>query len=288
VELISLPTTHASSGSGKTSLIHLIIALAILPPSFFSNPPIQISGKQAAVVVLDPFSHFSVKRLAEVCLSYILSNIPDGRNIALKDEIKDTVKTALQHVHILRPTSWPSLLSTLSTLPEYLFDRSRHHSMERRIHSLVLEDMEAFSWDIRASSTTPLVASSVTSTSPITLASQDLVTVLLSLSTRFSSSILLSSHSAATSPSTFRTPLPLPTSWPPHVQVTRLAVRRVEVLPFAPGISVEEAERQRGQRWDIVKRGRFECWKVGVNGKGKKEGEGFVFSVGQGVGVEKG
>jgi hypothetical protein len=217
-----------------------------------------------------------------------LNNTPDGRNLALKDEIKDTVKTALQHVHILRPTSWSSLLSTLSTLPEYLFDGSRHHSIERRIHSLVLEDVDAFSWDIRASSPSSLVASNVNSTSSLTLASQDLVTVLLSLSTRFSASILLSSHSAATSPSTFRTPLPLPTSWPPHVHVTRLAVRRVEVLPFAPGISVEEAQRQRDQRWDIVKRGRFECWKVGVNGKGKKEGEGFVFSVGKEVEVEKG
>lgn len=71
--------------------------------------------------------------------------------------------------------------------------------------------------------------------------------------------------------------------------MTKLAVRRVEVLPFAPGISVEEAERERDRRWDVVKRGRFECWKVGLGreekGKGK-EGEGFVFRVGRGVEIE--
>jgi hypothetical protein len=58
---------------------------------------------------------------------------------------------------------------------------------------------------------------------------------------------------------------------------TRLAVRRVEVLKFAPAMSVEEAEAERAQRWDVVRKGRFECWKVGL---GSRESEGFVFRVG--------
>jgi hypothetical protein len=36
--------------------------------------------------------------------------------------------------------------------------------------------------------------------------------------------------------------------------VTRLAVRRVEVLKFAPALSVEEAEVEKNQRWDVVQR----------------------------------
>jgi hypothetical protein len=58
----------------------------------------------------------------------------------------------------------------------------------------------------------------------------------------------------------------------------------VEVLKFAPAISIEEAEAERQQRWDVVIRARFECWKVGP---GVREGEGFVFRVGErGVEVE--
>lgn len=71
--------------------------------------------------------------------------------------------------------------------------------------------------------------------------------------------------------------------------MTRLAVRRVEVLKFAPEISVEQAEGEKGQRWEVVKRGRFECWKVGAGIGGRdREGAGFVFRVGDaGIEVER-
>jgi hypothetical protein len=54
------------------------------------------------------------------------------------------------------------------------------------------------------------------------------------------------------------------------------------VLKFAEGISVEEAEKERAKRWDVVTKGRFSVCKVGA-----REGEGFVFRVGErGVEVE--
>lgn len=54
------------------------------------------------------------------------------------------------------------------------------------------------------------------------------------------------------------------------------------MLRFAPAISVEQAEAERQQRWNIVQNGRFECWRVG------SDGEGFVFRVwGKGVDVER-
>lgn len=54
------------------------------------------------------------------------------------------------------------------------------------------------------------------------------------------------------------------------------------MVKFAPAISVEEAEAERAQRWEVVKKGRFECWKVG------RDAEGFVFRVGErGVEVER-
>jgi len=61
----------------------------------------------------------------------------------------------------------------------------------------------------------------------------------------------------------------------------------VEVLRFAPEMSIEQAEAERGQRWEVVKRGRFECWRVGAGG-GDGVGDGFVFRVGMhGVEMER-
>jgi hypothetical protein len=69
------------------------------------------------------------------------------------------------------------------------------------------------------------------------------------------------------------------------MEVARLAARRVEVLKFAPAICVAEAEVERVQRWDVVSKGRFECWKIGM---GIRDGEGFVFRVGKrGVEIER-
>lgn len=59
------------------------------------------------------------------------------------------------------------------------------------------------------------------------------------------------------------------------------------MLKFTPALSVEEAEIERAQRWDVVQKGRFEVWKVGV-GVGAGNGEGFVFRIGsEGVSIER-
>ncbi|KAF2713039.1 hypothetical protein K504DRAFT_461622 [Pleomassaria siparia CBS 279.74] len=283
LEFISPPPNHTPSGSGKTSLIYLISALAILPSTFSS---VALGGCNAAVVILDPLAHFNVRRLAEVCVCLVLSKIGDkGRlEIDLKEKIKETVRVALVHVHIFRPTSWIDMVEVLKQMQEYIFDGARHQSMKRRIHSIVLEDVDAFYWDIRSTSVSTTDASTLPS--PLAAASTTLTKAVLSLSTSLSAAILLTSHSGTSNPKTFRAPIPLSTSWPAHVSIVRLAIRRVDVLRYAPGISVEEADGERGQRWEVVKRGRFECWKVvGAGGK-ENDGGGFVFTVKDGVDVE--
>jgi hypothetical protein len=276
LELVSPPPTHHASGAGKTSLLYLIIAHAILPRSFSTTP---IGGQEAAVVLFDPLHHFSIPRLAETMLSLMRSHL-----LATEKEIDDTlqadmksvIKTALPHLHIFRPQSWSSLLSTLDSLPGYLLDPApQHKSMHRRIHSLVLEDIDAFIWSIR---NTSLSVSSNSNT--LATASTQLTTSLIGLTKLFSCSTILTSQS--TTPSSYR-PM-LPTSWPQGTPVTRLAVRRVDVLKFAPAISVEDAEKERLQRWDVVSRARFECWRMGV---GARDGEGFVFRVGKGIEMER-
>ncbi|KAF2824885.1 hypothetical protein CC86DRAFT_383652 [Ophiobolus disseminans] len=275
LELVSPPAPHHPSGAGKTSLLYLIIAHAILPASLSSCIP--LGGQNAATILFDPLHHFSIPRLAEVMLNFLVSKIrAAGKEIdeTIKSEIKALVSSSLTHLHIFRPQSWNALLSTLRSLPDYLFDHTRHKSMHRRIHSMLLDDIDAFAWSIRHANTTATASNSLATASSL------LTTSLHRLGTLLSCGVVLTSQS--TTPTSFRPALP--TSWPQEMAVTRLAVRRVEVLKFAPAISVEEAEVERAQRWDVVQKGRFECWKVGM---GVKDGEGFVFRSGEeGVEVE--
>ncbi|KAI4628732.1 hypothetical protein J4E83_003285 [Alternaria metachromatica] len=197
-------------------------------------------------------------------------------NDVLKSDMKSVIKAALPHLHIFRPQSWPSFLATLDSLPEYLLnDNPQHKSMHRRIHSIILEDIDAFVWSIRNTSTTVSSSSNTLATASI-----QLTTSVAKLGKLLSCATILTSQS--TTLSSYRPSLP--TSWPQGSPVTRLAVRRVDVLKFAPAISVEDAEKERVQRWEVVSRGRFECWRVGV---GARDGEGFVFRVGKGIEMER-
>lgn len=60
------------------------------------------------------------------------------------------------------------------------------------------------------------------------------------------------------------------------------------MVKFAQEMSVEQAEAEKGQRGEVVRRGRFEVWKVST-GPGQEAGERFVFRVSErGVEIEKG
>ncbi|KAI4685119.1 hypothetical protein J4E81_008932 [Alternaria sp. BMP 2799] len=276
LEIISPPPTHHASGAGKTSLIYLIIAHAILPRNFSSTP---LYGQESAVILFDPLHHFSIPRLVQVMSTHLKTSLATTEQeitATLKASMKSAIKTALPHLHIFHPTSWSSFLSTLDSLPEYLLNKTpQHKSMHRRIHSLILEDIDAFVWSIR--NTSPTVSSS---SNTLATASTQLTTRVAKLGKLLSCATVLTSQSNLLS--SYRPSLP--TSWPQGTPVTRLAVRRVDVLQFAPGISVEDAEKERVQRWEVVSRGRFECWRVGV---GARDGEGFVFRVGKGIEMER-
>lgn len=270
IELVSPPYSHHPYPAGKTSLIHLTVAHAVLPPAL-SN--IELSGLNSSVVLFDPLYHFSVSFLVRTMLSRITKRFEDagkGKDAVggeeVEQEIKNCVQTSLLHVHIFRPTSWESLLSTLRSLKAYLFDRARHESTRRAVHSIVLEDADAFVPMIRNASTT------MGGAHPLTTASAQLTHELEKLANLLSCAVITTSHS--TDPSSYRPPLPL--SWPVGMQTTRLAVRRVEVLKFASGISVEQAEQERNKRSEVVSKGRFEVRKVGQG----RDGNGFVFRVG--------
>ncbi|KAF1972039.1 hypothetical protein BU23DRAFT_581235 [Bimuria novae-zelandiae CBS 107.79] len=277
LELVSPPCTHHPSPAGKTSLLHLIITHAILPASLSCVP---LSSQNAAVILFDPLHRFSVPFLARTLFAHLTSALTtagqDLTSPTLKNEVTHCVKTALAHVHIFRPSSWAALLATLRSLETYLFDGTRHTSSHRAIRSLVLDDIDAFIPSIRSTSS---AIPSGAGANPLTAASTQLTFHVEKLATLLSCAVVTTSRSP--SANAFHALLPM--SWPAGMQVTRVAVRRVEVLKFAPWVSVEEAEGERGQRWEVVSRGRFEAWKVGVG----REGEGFVFRVGDGVRIER-
>lgn len=301
LELISPPYTHHLSGAGTTSLIYLVVAIAILPSTLLSIP---IGGHNAAVVILDPLCHFSFPRLAQTMVALLKrrlspsssssEGLQDSNNgfggLELEQVIKHCIQTSLPHIHSFRPQSWASLLGTLDSLPDYLFDSRRNRSMDRRIQAIILEEVETFYWNVRSNTNTTIPISNhetaelrtsktggtILANNPLTSASSALATGLLPLSCLLSTSLVLSSHSAQVS--SFRAPLP--TFWPPGVSVTKLAVRRLDVVRFAPGISVEEAEGERDRRWEAVCKGRIECWKVG----GREE-EAVVLKAGREGGI---
>ncbi|KAH7402360.1 hypothetical protein DE146DRAFT_463662 [Phaeosphaeria sp. MPI-PUGE-AT-0046c] len=274
LELISPPPSHHPSGAGKTALLHLIIAHAILPSALASIP---LLGQNATIILFDPLHHFSIPRLASVMLNILLTRTNASDKPINTSDLKSLISTCLLHVHIFRPQSWPALLATLRTLPDYLLDASRHRSMHRRIHAIVLEDVDAFVASLRDQHSAGIKAT----TNTLSTASAQLTSLLRRFTAQFACAAIVSAHSA--SPASLRPALPL--QWPQDMGVTRLALRRVGVNKFKPQVSVEEAEGERGKRWEVVSRGRFECWKVGV---GVKDGEGFVFRVGErGVEIER-
>ncbi|KAF2729177.1 hypothetical protein EJ04DRAFT_528001 [Polyplosphaeria fusca] len=278
LELISPPTTQHPSPSGKTSILTLLTTLSILPSTLTSTP---LHGQSSTIILLDPLSHFSVPRLATAMTTHIHSCLHASHTPLtppLRTAITSLVTRSLSHLHIFRPQSWSALLATLAELETYLLSPShahKHKSQHRAVRALIVDDVDAFAWALRASASS--------SENPLANASARLTRHLVRLSRLLGCAVVVSARAVAMQ-GVYRAAMPV--SWPKGVVVTRVAVRRVEVVRFAPGISVEEAGREAGERWEVVRRARFEVWRVG--GRTEDGGEGFVFWVNdRGVGVER-
>ncbi|EUC41335.1 hypothetical protein COCMIDRAFT_106453, partial [Bipolaris oryzae ATCC 44560] len=261
--LVSPPPTHQPSGSGKTSLITHIIATALSTPT-----------PSSAIILIDPLQHFSIPLLTATLLRLFTSTSSPPPP---PSTLKTLVKNALHHLHILHPPTFPSLISTLRSLPTYLFSPSLHHSTHRRIHSLILDDTDAF---------LPSIPPSTTSAS----ASATLCFHLTNLAKSLDCALITSTRS--TSPKYFRPALP--TSWPREGCEVRIALRKVEAKKVGAGMSVEEAEAER----DKEERGNGWCegWRVGGRdhegggggGGGGGRGKGLVIKIDKQKGVEIG
>lgn len=73
-------------------------------------------------------------------------------------------------------------------------------------------------------------------------------------------------------------------TWGRDVGETRVVLRKVEVKKFGAGSSVEEMEKEKGERWGVVSGGWCEGWRVGGGVQeggtgGGGEGRGFLIKI---------
>ncbi|KAF4550454.1 Hypothetical protein D9617_17g047220 [Elsinoe fawcettii] len=142
--------SSTTSGQGKSHLLYQLITRAILPASINGTP---LHGQINAVLYFDTDGHFSITRLVQVMIDHIRSCITQS-NIAQErqpadEEIQTMVATALQHLHVFFPQSMMSLIQTIDCLMKYLKDNTRHPSMHRKIHSIMIDSVSAFYWSDR-------------------------------------------------------------------------------------------------------------------------------------------
>jgi len=201
----------------------------------------------------------------------------------VEDDYKKLLKTALQHVHVLRPQSLESLAATMQSLPAYLYDTAAHPSSGRVLHSVMLDSASAFYFQAKAEEENARVGVATHLSSDPDLGMRDptgetIITVrrpqippyqrlasqLRTIQQQFGCIVMYTSWSipVRTDPafSGFRKlpmsrPLLHPSSF--NLPTLRLQLSRAVVPPFAPAMSVEEAMGERNERQRVSDQGLF-------------------------------
>lgn len=283
--------TSEEPGAGKTHLLYLIIAIAVLPHSLSG---VILNGNCSAIVIFDTDDRFSVERLVQVVRLHIDQQIKahkeDGQETESDPQpapsdvaISDVISTSLQHIHIFRPQSLASTISSLQYLPTYILDGTKHHSSNRSLHSIIIDSITTFYWPLRASEDNARLESldrtiSAPQIRPRTSHGTfaQLLHHMRVLSHQFSCSII----TTGTSPSARYMDSDAGFPWP-ALPMLRLRVARKAVPKFAPALSIEEAVAEKEDRWKEVQKGRF----VVVADDGRGEFEFWIRS--EGVGVDE-
>ncbi|KAK3709113.1 hypothetical protein LTR37_011092 [Vermiconidia calcicola] len=253
IELMSL-----APGGGKTHLLYHLCTIAVLPN--------KLGGKQACAVIIATDGKFSVSQLAAQ-LQQLLPDYhtPEATTENTTTAIDEEVLAALRHIHIFRPQSLPSAIATLDSLQTYLFDKTRHYSFDRQVAFIAIDSASTFYWQDRAETEdAAFVASTSTSTTGSKVPALQSAYVQLGTSLRNTTqtfdcpAIVTTWHLNLLPPSSasrgYRPQLPA------LQPILRLVVRRLPVRKFPPGISLEQALRESGDRQKAVGEAKFECF----------------------------
>ncbi len=257
----------ASPCSGKTQLLYHLIAITLLPP-FDNEVHLQCRGQ--AVVLLDLSSKFSVLRLEHMMHCYVSAKFSASDSHPGEEHVAGLIHASLSQCHVFRPHSTPSLLSTLSTIPNYLLAQpSSHFSANRPLGLLAINDISAFFHEDRQESEETAISTihnQKGNAGTKTLLQEyyvSLTTTLHEIQLLFSTPLVVINHALST-PTNQRTAQPslrphLPGVWN-NFCTLQIVVERDRVTKFGPGMSVEEASRERTQRWEAVSRSGFLGW----------------------------
>lgn len=211
---------------------------------------------------------------------------------------------ALDHVHVFRPQSLASLVSTLHQLPSYLLDLAQHRSANRRVRLLAIDSITAFYWPERFEQETADLESDGLERRHMRQFYTEFVTAIRRIQSTFQCSVVATSMALSNTDkqsanqavgpqlhgqSSLRSLMPV--VWNQLVTV-RIAVGREAVKKFPNGLTVQQAERDRSQRQEVVNRARYwtsvdmwgaENWPDALREKLRRDARlrGFGFSIRQ-------
>lgn len=255
-----LEINSPASGDGKSHLLLLLIAIAIIP--------VTHGGSQACVALFDLSGTFSASRLSTQ-LRACFNNSQVAEDDGVREEL---IASCLDHVHVFKPQSLASCIATLEHLPEHML-HSMHPSRGRRLALIALDSASAFYWQARAheedtafqrdfGSSSPSAPTREQSGSYITLTA-----ALKTASLRLNSAVVLTTsnihpiaapqiHQADNTVRALRPSLPLPLS---TATTLKVLVQRQRVRKFPVSISVREALRESTFRQAAADEAKFVC-----------------------------
>lgn len=263
--------TAGDTCSGKSALIYLLVAVAVLPIQFNDR---KLGGKNGIAVVFDTDDSFDASMLHRTMRHLMLGTDPGReelqtnpdtdrdpemiqghthKDIASEQTIEALCSDALKNVHIFRPPTFQSLFATLDKLPQYLLQLQ----VTRPVQTIIIDSASAFYWQIRAEQETRRIQALEDKASPSTPAPSYLLLVqkLRELSQQFECGIIATTWDLAPSSQ------PLTSKLNPTLPVTanvRLEVYRVPIKHFAGHSSIELAQRQKIERIEAACRHQFE------------------------------
>lgn len=270
--------------------------MSVLPPTFKGH---KLDGRGGAVVLLDTDGRFDVQRLYYIIDGVVRHAVHGSSSSNTSDSnendalISTLICDTLQHIHIFRPQTSTSLLSTLKSLDTYLLHNPSKTSSSWHLHGIFLDSASAFYWTDRLRNE---IARTTEIGRPATEIQQgreqrtsfymsvlyyDIAAELRRLQGVFDCGVVYttwgitprsSSSSSSTAlgggegygnsiwqgPPTFKPHLPAP--WNSSFPDLRLVVQRDHVRTYPVTSAFSEWERDAPIRQSVVVKGKFSAW----------------------------
>lgn len=267
--------------------------MSVLPAVFNGH---KLDGRGGAVVLLDTDGRVDVQRLYTI-IEGVVRHALDGGDMSSTEATDETIaaliRESMQHIHIFRPHTSSSLLSTLQSLSTYLLNHLRPAGQSRALHGIFIDSLSAFYWadrlrdEIARTSEIGLPAIDIQQAREqrtsfyLSVLYAEIAAELRRLQGLFGCGIVYttwgitprSSSSSSSSflafeggggggvhPSTptFKPHLPAP--WNSTFPDLRLVVQRDHVRTYPGSATVRDWERDAPMRQSVVRKGKFSAW----------------------------